>query len=100
MKITALDWDDNNVMEIAKHGVTPTEVEDVCYGAHFCKKDSKEKSKGRDRYILSGQTAQGRYLDVVIERKHGSYFRAVTGFDMSEKYKRSYKKILEKKAKQ
>ncbi|MBI2934730.1 MAG: hypothetical protein HYY29_04065 [Chloroflexi bacterium] len=100
MKITGLDWDDDNVTEIARHNVTPAEMEEVCYGVHFCSKDSKEKSKGKERYVLSGQTANGRCLDVVIERKHGSFFRPVTGFDMSEKYKRKLRKMLEKKAKQ
>jgi hypothetical protein len=35
MKIDELDWDDNNIEHIARHGVTPQEVEDVCYGFHI-----------------------------------------------------------------
>jgi uncharacterized DUF497 family protein len=94
MLITGLDWDDDNVAHIARHGVSPSEVADVCYGEHFAEKDPDSKSHGEDRYILSGQTQSGRYLDVVVERLHGTYFRPVAAFEMTETYKRSYKKRL------
>ncbi len=87
-----MDWDDNNVLYIAKRGISPREVEEVCYGLHLYKRDPDSKSGGKERYILSGQTDDGRYLDVVIERVHGTYFRPVTAFEMSENYKRSYRK--------
>ena len=53
MKIGELDWDDNNIEHIARHGVTPQEVEDVCFGFHIYVRE------GGQRYIISGQSAGG-----------------------------------------
>lgn len=43
MYISGLDWDDNNDREIARHHVSPEEVEDVCFGQHIAKKDPSSK---------------------------------------------------------
>ena len=91
MEITDLDWNDWNVEHIARHKVRPEEVEEVCYGFHFVRKASGS------RYVLSGQSQDGRYLDVVIERVSGSIFRPITAFDMSENYKRSVRQGLKKR---
>lgn len=88
MRIVELQWDDENVGHIARHRVNPQEVEDVCFGTHII------RSEGDGRYILSGKTENGRYLNVVIERIGKGLFRPITGFDMSEKYKRRYKRQL------
>lgn len=88
MQIGELYWDDENIEHIARHNVSPWEVEDVCFGLHVIKKDRGE------RYILSGQTIAGRYVNVVIERLHKQVFRPITAFEMSENYKRSYRKRL------
>ena len=88
MIITELEWDDENIGHIARHNVNPQEVEDVCLGIHIIRKE------GNKRYILSGQTAAGRYLNVVIEHVGKGLFRPITAFEMNENYKRSYKKRL------
>jgi len=88
MKIEGLDWDDENIEHIARHNVNPEEAEDVCFGAHI-----SEKTAGQ-RYILSGQSTDGRYLNVVVERVRKGLFRPITAFEMSENYKRSYRKRL------
>lgn len=85
MRIGQLDWDDDNVERIARHQVTPEEVEDVCFGFHI------SRAEHGGRYVLSGQSAEGRYLNVVIERVRGGVFRPITAFAMSERYKRSYR---------
>ncbi len=88
MKIDSLYWDDENIEHISKHNVNPKEVEDVCFGTHIIRRE-------RDRrYILSGQSANGRYLNVVIERVSKGLFRLITAFEMSENYKRRYRKRL------
>lgn len=86
MRINVLQWDDNNIEHIARHGVNPQEVEDACFGFHIYVRES-----GR-RYIVSGQSASGRYINVVIERVGKGVFRPITAFEMSENYKRRYKK--------
>jgi len=88
MKIDSLYWDDENIEHISKHNVNPQEVEDVCFGAHIIKRE------GDRRYILSGQSANGRYLNVVIERVYRRLFRPITAFEMSVNYKRRYRKRL------
>lgn len=90
MIIGELKWDDDNVDHIARHNVTPAEVQDVCYGLHLSEK------AGRNRYVLSGQSDVGRYLNVVIERIGKGLFRPITAFEMSDSYKLRYKKRFKK----
>ena len=90
MRVIELFWDDHNIEHIAQHAVNPREVEDVCFGTHISR-----KGKGQ-RYILSGQTENGRYLNVVIEKMSGGTFRPITAFDMSQTYKRRYRRKLQK----
>lgn len=89
MEIYELEWDDHNIDHIAEHEVNPEEVEDVCFGLHIA------IGKG-SRYILSGQTSAGRYLNVVIQKRGPGVFRPVTAFEMSDKYKRTYRKRMHK----
>ncbi|TET42158.1 MAG: hypothetical protein E3J66_04085 [Dehalococcoidia bacterium] len=88
MKIEELEWDDQNIEHIAKHEVTPQEVEDVCFGLHISQR------VGERRHVLSGQSSAGKYLNVVVERLGGQRFRPITAFEMSDNYKRTYKKRL------
>ncbi len=88
MIINELQWDDGNVEHIAQHGVNPQEVEDVCFSFHIYVRESSQ------RYIISGQSTNGRYLNVVIERVSKGVFRPITAFEMSENYKHRYKKRL------
>ncbi len=88
MRIKGLCWDDENIDHIAQHGVSPKEVEDVCSGLHFSRKIRNQ------RYMLSGQAANGKYLNVILEPIGKGFFRPKTAFEMSETYKHSYRKRL------
>ena len=88
--ISELLWDDENIQHIALHSVNPQEVEDVCFGVHISAREREQ------RYILSGQSAGGRYLNVVVERMGKGLFKPITAFEMSESYKRRYRKRLRK----
>ena len=90
MIISELEWDDQNIEHIARHNVGPQEVEDVCFGLHISQK------AGDKRYILSGQSVGGRYINVVVEQVGKGLFRSITAFEMSESYKRRYMKRLRK----
>lgn len=90
MKIDELLWEDERIEHIASHNVNPKEVEDVCFGLHLSKK------AGGRRYVVSGQSLQGRYLNIVVERLGKGLFRPVTAFEMSKNYKRIYKKRIRK----
>lgn len=87
MNIEGLDWDDANVEHIARHQVSPSEVEEVCFGFFIFSRETAQ------RYILSGQSGNGRYLNIVIERTGKGLYRPITAFEMSEKYRRAYKRI-------
>jgi uncharacterized DUF497 family protein len=88
--INELEWDDENIEHIARHKVSPKEVEDVCFGLHI-----SEKSGG-SRYVLSGQSGEGRYLNVVVERISKGLFRPITAYQMNEGQKARYRKRVDK----
>ena len=88
MRITELMWDDSNVGHIARHRVNPHEVEDICFDPHISVKSELHK------YVLSGQTQTGRYINVVVERVDKEIFRPITAFGMSENYKKAYKRRM------
>jgi uncharacterized protein len=81
-----LQWDEVNIEHIAEHGISPIEVEEVCFGSNYSKKE------GNSRYLVRGQTADGKYLMIVIERMGGGIFRPITAFKMSDGYKSGYRK--------
>lgn len=90
MLIVEIEWDDENIEHIALHNVTPDEVEDICFGLNLCERE------GQNRYILSGQTDSGRYLNVVIEKIGRGLFRPITAYEMDESYKARYRKRMGK----
>jgi uncharacterized DUF497 family protein len=87
MEITEFQWDDNNIVHIARHSISPDEVEDVAFD------DDPWIRKGRSgtRYML-GYTIGGRYLFVVYVLKGKGIARVVTATDMDDKTKRLYKR--------
>ena len=97
MEILDLEWDDDNVLHIARHHVNPDEVEDVIYGIYLYSKDPDSKSSGDERYIISGRTRNGRYLNVVVKKIYKTRYRPITAFEMSENYIRRFKKRLERR---
>lgn len=74
----------------ASYGVTPVEIEDVCFGRHIAIVGQ------HGRYILYGQAEKsGRYLKVVLARRRKNVFRPLTAFEMSEREKRSFRRRTE-----
>ncbi|MEW6102399.1 MAG: hypothetical protein AB1630_01055 [bacterium] len=88
MYISNLEWDDYRIKHIARHNVKPYEVWEVCedllHLAHC---------EGRNRYRLYGQTAEGRYLFVVLEQVGKTVYKPITARDMSDNEKRNYRKL-------
>ena len=87
MEITDFEWDDDNIEHMAKHGVSPDEVEGVAFD------DEPWVKKGRQgtRYML-GYTVAGRYLFVVYVLKGKGSARVITAMDMDDKTRRLCKK--------
>ena len=64
MKIQQIIWPEDRIEHIARHGITPEEVEEVCFGRAFVQ---RAKSEGvNPLYYVLGQTDAGRYLFCVI----------------------------------
>ena len=57
------DWDDPNIEHIARHGVTPSEVEQV-FAKHPEEKYTHTTDYGEDRYFVQHLTDAGRELGV------------------------------------
>ena len=88
MVLSAIAWDDDSADHIARHGVTPEEVEEVCFSRPFI-----VRGRGRRKlqiYYALGQTAHGRYLLVVFRALGGGRARIVTAREMSPAERRRY----------
>ena len=64
MRIVRLIWAEDRIEHIARHAVTPAEVEEVCFGRSLV---LRARSQGENPvYYCLGQTAAGRYLFCVV----------------------------------
>lgn len=87
LRIRRLIWDEANVAHIARHHVTPDEVEEICDASHWSKRAS-----GSQKRLLYGQTDAGRYLLVILsERDEPQVYRTVTARDMTDAERRLYR---------
>ena len=83
--VRELVWDGWNVAHIARHGVTPHEVEAVCRGFTH----ASRTYKGRLRVI--GQTASGRMLTVILAPVECEIYYPVTARPASRRERRTYR---------
>jgi len=89
MTIDELVWPVDRVEHIARHGVSPDEVESVCFGKPLVR---RAKSEGENPvYYVQGQTAAGRYLFCVVIRFPDGNGYPVTAREMTAKEKRRYR---------
>jgi uncharacterized DUF497 family protein len=84
--VQELLWNDWNIEHIARHNVSPHEVEEVCYFNPFV-------TRARNKTLRSiGQTYSGRFLVIFLApRGKGSYF-VVTAREATEAERRSFYK--------
>jgi uncharacterized DUF497 family protein len=89
MKINEFTWPKDRIDHIARHGVTPGEVEEACFGPAFVQ---RAQSQGENPvYYVLGQTEAGSYLFcVVIQFPDGKGY-PITARPMTGKEKRRYK---------
>ena len=92
MRISDFEWDEGNAIHLELgHGIEPEEVEDV-----FATSPVFRWTK-RGHYAVFGPTNEGRYLTIVFDLKPKGLARPITGWDMSQKEIRYYKKQRGKK---
>ena len=94
MRIDEIIWPQERIDHVARHGVTPEEVEQVCFGKSLVR---RAKSEGENPvYYVQGQTEAGRYLFCVdIGFPDGNGY-PVTARNMTTKEKAHYRKWKER----
>jgi uncharacterized DUF497 family protein len=84
LKILSFEWDEANINHIARHSVTPEEVEEACFNNPLI-------LRGRfNRYYALGQTDTGRYIMVVFQHKFRGIARVITARDMDKSERQRY----------
>ncbi len=84
------DWDDANADHIARHGVTPEEVEEALNDRHRMSSTAYNAPDER-RSAVIGATLDGRILFIVFTRRRGTT-RVVTAWDANYKECRRYRR--------
>lgn len=87
MEITEFEWDDDNIEHVARHHISPDEIE----GVAFDDEPWVKRGRGQTRYML-GYTVAGRYLFVVYVLKGKGQARVITAMDMDDKTRKLYKR--------
>jgi uncharacterized DUF497 family protein len=91
IEVHALSWDDENEAHMAKHGVTPREVNQMVENPHLLVRNRKHK---RARLLMIGRTHGGRALCVPLAKTPEDHvWRPVTAFAASE----AQTKLLDRK---
>ena len=92
------DWDEDNINHIAKHGLSPAQVEEVYYSEGpfptLATKNKKKRGKSTEyRYRLWVTDASGACIEVIVAPypEYGVW-RCVTAFPMSNTTKKIYYK--------
>jgi uncharacterized DUF497 family protein len=88
MKIEKINWDQETVDHIARHAVSPEEVEEVL----FNEDDKPILLKGKEgRYLAYGQTQSGRSLLVVWVIRYRKT-NIITARDLTKKEKQFHRR--------
>lgn len=85
IRVDRLIWDEGNIAHIARHDVTPQEVEEVCHGS-FITKDAKA-----GRVMIIGSTKSGSALCIILdpEEQEGVWY-PVTARSADKAERRKY----------
>jgi uncharacterized DUF497 family protein len=89
MYVRLLHWDETNVEHIARHGLDPEEVEEVCLD-----QTTLFTRAGRRRYQAIGQTAAGRYLTVFLDHLGAGRYYPVTARPSTERERRLWRRHM------
>jgi len=89
MQIREFVWPEDRIDHIGRHGVTPEEVEEACFGQALV---FRAKSEGKNPvYYVLGQTLAGRYLFCAIIRFPAGKAYPITSRPMTAREKRRYR---------
>jgi uncharacterized DUF497 family protein len=86
----SFDWDDANRDQLARHGVTPQEAEEVVLGDPLdIELQTAEGSGGEERILHVVETRKGRILELVSTWRDGKA-RIVSAWDAPRQSKLDY----------
>ncbi|GAC1545005.1 MAG: hypothetical protein NVS2B7_19570 [Herpetosiphon sp.] len=83
--VQRLLWDEWNAVHIARHDVTPQEVEEVCHSGYLA------LAAHTGRILLIGLTTAGRVLAVVLDPQAEGAAYVVTARSASKKERQYYR---------
>ena len=86
---SALIWDEWNLEHIARHGVTRDEAMEVCGGRFIVLRCYA------GRFIVVGQSADGRAMSIVIEPEDEWKYYVVTARSSSRSERRAYREVID-----
>jgi uncharacterized DUF497 family protein len=85
MKIKGLIWTSDRIEHIReRHGIYCDEVEEACELGYWIRKGQE------NRYLVYGQTENGRYLLVVLKLESNGIFKVITARDMTNSERHLY----------
>lgn len=86
--IRKLTWDSWNTAHIARHHVTPDEVEAVCHANPLILQGQQ-----KNRLVLIGQTEEERILGVILESKGRGVYYPITAYNAGKQDTSLYKRL-------
>lgn len=87
--ITSVQWTEQSVEHIARHGVTPEETQEACFNEYD---PPFIRSGKQDLHYVFGKTYSGRLLFVVVKYIKRGNVRVITARDMNEWEKKYFTK--------
>jgi uncharacterized DUF497 family protein len=83
-------WPEDRIEHIRRHGVTPEEFEEICFGQALV---LRRKSEGVNPvYHVLGQTSSGKYLLCIVISFPDGYGYPVTARAMTPREKQRYQR--------
>jgi uncharacterized DUF497 family protein len=87
--ITHIKWTEKSIEHIARHAVSPKEIEEVCFNEY----DAPFIRSGRENlHYVFGKTYSGRFLFVVVRFVRRGEIRIITARDMNTWEKNYFRK--------
>jgi hypothetical protein len=94
-RFTELLWPDSSIEHVARHGLTPDEVEEAVFDdldRQVFRGPRSRLDPSRRIYYVLGQSSAGRHLFVVLADRGDNTALTVTARDMMPDERRRYRK--------
>ena len=90
-RITGFEWDEGNGRKNEKHGVSPSEAEQVFFNAPLLLLEDAAHSAHERRFHALGKTDEARALHITFTLRHsGALIRVISARDMHRKERLIY----------